>query len=71
MAAPLYILTDARGFTTCCAASARDVAAELARVPILAPIEVSHWVRVNGHGDRLGWQRTHHARAWDGRSPLW
>ncbi len=43
----LYILTDANNFTTACAATREALFAEAARVPLLAPITITHWLRTS------------------------
>lgn len=40
----LYILTDAEGFTTCCDATMLALSREGSRRPLMAPIEVFHWI---------------------------
>lgn len=50
----MYILTAADGYTTCCEASRDALFAEAARIPLLAPITIVHWIRV-GFGDN--WKR--------------
>lgn len=56
MHAPLYILTDARGFTTCCGAGPSYLNDELSRISLLPPITRYHWARVNGFGPYNGWK---------------
>lgn len=41
----MYVLTDARGFTTCTADTHKALYAEAARVPLLVPVEVRRWQR--------------------------
>lgn len=58
--APLYILTDATGYVTCCFAAHRDLREESARRPLLAPIRVAHWATgrtdVGTHGGQPKWK---------------
>lgn len=56
MNAPMYILTAADGFTTCCYAAPETLVRELRRVSLRAPIILHHWARVNGHGPHNGWK---------------
>jgi hypothetical protein len=62
----LYILTDSTGFTTCCAPNAEAELRETGRRPMLAPITVHHWKRVNGSGEKMGWKLL---RTWGGTEP--
>ncbi len=41
----MYILTDARQFTTICDANRECLFREAGRVPLLAPITITHWLR--------------------------
>jgi len=64
----LYILTDARGFTT--AITKRDaVNRELARVPLLVPITVCGWARVGAHFGVTWRKLTEYT--WDGMLASW
>lgn len=46
----LLVLTDARGFTTCCALN--DMFTEISRHPLHAPIRVYHWRKIGWIGDK-------------------
>jgi len=64
----LYILTDARGFTTAIA-ERTEIAKELARVPLLTPITVHGWTRVGSHS-AVSWRKLSEY-TWDGMLASW
>ncbi len=41
----MYILTDANNFTTICDATRECLFTEAARLPLLAPVSITHWLR--------------------------
>lgn len=65
----LYILTDARGFTTAITERG-EVIRELARVPLLVPITVYGWARVGSHIGPGSWRKLTEF-TWDGMLASW
>ncbi len=65
----LYVLTDARGFTTAVEGNAARAAREAARIPLLVPITVHAWTL---HGNHLGrlWKKAF-TYEWDGMVASW
>lgn len=53
----LYIMTDARGYTTCCAASRDAMFREAGRIPLLAPITVTSWTPIGDGLRAADWRR--------------
>lgn len=58
---PLYILTDANGFTTCCAATRDAMVEEACRAHLQGSITVVSWTPVtfdpNRHTHLPGWRK--------------
>lgn len=44
MTSPLYVLTDADGYTSACPADAHSLLREVSRLPMRAPILVAHFI---------------------------
>lgn len=52
---PLFILTDANGFTCCTRALREDASREMSRLRLMAPVQVDHWTPSGDPTNHGGW----------------